>query len=66
VELYSRLINWTTAGFGYSHADVFVGMRFPVLFEQAGFSDVETLGLQAYWLREVHRKWHTWSVSHSQ
>ena len=49
VELYSRLIKWITAGFEYAHADVFVGMRFPLLFEQAGFRDVGTLGLQAYW-----------------
>jgi SAM-dependent methyltransferase len=49
VELYSRLIEWVTAGFKYAHADVFVGMRFPLLFEQAGFRDVGTLGLQAYW-----------------
>jgi SAM-dependent methyltransferase len=49
VELYSRLIEWIIAGFEYAHADVFVGMRFPVLFEQAGFRDVGTLGLQSYW-----------------
>jgi SAM-dependent methyltransferase len=49
VELYSRLITWIRAGFDYAHADVFVGMRFPLLFEQAGFGDVGTLGLQAYW-----------------
>jgi len=33
----------------YDVSGVFVGMRFPVLFEQAGFPNVETLGLQAYW-----------------
>jgi SAM-dependent methyltransferase len=49
VELYSRLIKWVIAGFEYAHADVFVGMCFPLLFEQAGFRDVGTLGLQAYW-----------------
>jgi len=49
VDLYSRLIKWITAGFEYAHADVFVGMRFPVLFEQAGFRSVGTTGLQAYW-----------------
>jgi SAM-dependent methyltransferase len=49
VELYSRLIKWIIAGFEYAHADVFVGMRFPLLFEQAGFRDVGTLGLQAFW-----------------
>jgi SAM-dependent methyltransferase len=49
VELYSRLLEWLKAGFEYAHADVFVGMRFPLLFEQAGFRDVGTLGLQAYW-----------------
>ena len=49
VGLYSRLIEWIIAGFEYAHADVFVGMRFPLLFEQAGFGDVETVGLQAYW-----------------
>src|SRR4051812_10253403 len=37
VELYSRLTKWIRSGFGYAHADVFVGMRFPLLFEQAGF-----------------------------
>ena len=49
VELYSRLIEWIIAGFEYAHGDVFVGMRFPVLFDQAGFRDVGTLGLQVYW-----------------
>jgi SAM-dependent methyltransferase len=49
VKLYSRLLEWLKAGFVYVHADVFVGMRFPVLFEQAGFRDVGTLGLQVYW-----------------
>jgi SAM-dependent methyltransferase len=49
VELYSRLIEWITAGFEYAHTDVFVGMRFPLLFEQAGLRDVGTLGLQSYW-----------------
>jgi SAM-dependent methyltransferase len=49
VELYTRLIEWVVAGFEYAHADVFVGMRFPLIFEQAGFGDVGTLGLQAYW-----------------
>ena len=48
VELYSRLTGWVKAGFEYAHADVFVGMRFPVLFEQAGFRNVGTLGLQVY------------------
>ena len=28
------------AGFEYAHADMFVGMRFPMLFERAGFRDV--------------------------
>ena len=49
VELYSRLTEWLRAGFAYAHGDVFVGMRFPSLFEQAGFGDVGTLGLQSYW-----------------
>ena len=43
------MTEWIIAGFGYAHVDVFVGMRFPVLFEQAGFRDVWTLGLQVYW-----------------
>jgi SAM-dependent methyltransferase len=49
VELYSRLMEWLKAGFEYAHADLFVGMRFPLLFEQAGFRDAGTLGLRAYW-----------------
>jgi SAM-dependent methyltransferase len=49
VELYSRLIEWIVAGFESAHADVLVGMRFPLLFEQAGFRDVGALGLQSYW-----------------
>jgi SAM-dependent methyltransferase len=48
VELYSRISLWIIAGFEYIYGDVFVGMRFPVLFEQAGFRDVGTLGLQVY------------------
>jgi SAM-dependent methyltransferase len=49
VDLYSRLTDWTIASFERAHGDVFVGMRFPLLFEQAGYRDVGTLGLQAYW-----------------
>jgi hypothetical protein len=37
------------ASISTSISDVFVGMRFPLLFEQAGFRDVGTLGLQVYW-----------------
>jgi SAM-dependent methyltransferase len=49
VELYSRVTEWLKAAFEYAHADLFIGMRFPLLFEQAGYRDVGTLGLQAYW-----------------
>ena len=49
VELYSRVRDWLKAGFEYAHADPFVGMRLPVLFGQAGYDDVGSLGLQAYW-----------------
>jgi SAM-dependent methyltransferase len=49
VELYSQIFNWLQAGFEYAHVDARVGMRFPVLFEQAGFDDVGSLGLQVYW-----------------
>lgn len=49
VELYARVRDWLQAGFAHAGVDPFVGMRLPVLFEQAGFSDVGSLGLQAYW-----------------
>jgi SAM-dependent methyltransferase len=49
VELYSRVIKWVVAGLEYAHSDAFIGRRFPLLFEQAGFRDVGTLGLQDYW-----------------
>jgi SAM-dependent methyltransferase len=49
VELYARVRDWLKAGFAHAGVDPFVGMRMPVLFEQAGFSDVGSLGLQAYW-----------------
>ena len=49
VELYSRIRDWLKAGFEYAHANPSVGMRFPVIFEQAGLREVGTLGLQVYW-----------------
>lgn len=49
VELYSCVRRWLLTGFQHAHVDVFTGMRFPVLFEQAGYQDVGTLGLQTYW-----------------
>lgn len=49
VELHSRVRKWICAGFGYAHADVLLGMRLPLLFDQAGFRDIGTLGLQEYW-----------------
>jgi SAM-dependent methyltransferase len=49
VELYGRMRDWLNAGFAHAQADPYVGMRLPVLFERAGFSDVGSLGLQAYW-----------------
>ncbi|OBF36664.1 hypothetical protein A5724_12375 [Mycobacterium sp. ACS1612] len=48
VELYSRTRQWLMAGFRYAQADVCIGMRFPVLFHQAGYQDIGTLGLQSY------------------
>jgi SAM-dependent methyltransferase len=48
VELYSAVKRWIEAGFQYAGADPFVGMRFPVMFEQAGLIDVGALGLQAF------------------
>lgn len=48
VELYSAVKRWIEAGFQHAGADPFVGMRFPVMFAQAGLIDVGTLGLQAF------------------
>ncbi|MEH3143694.1 MAG: class I SAM-dependent methyltransferase [Mycobacterium kyogaense] len=48
VDLFTRVGAWIQAGFGHAHADPTVGMRFPVLFDQAGYTDVGTLGLQVY------------------
>jgi hypothetical protein len=53
VELYSLIRDWLEAGFAHAQVDPFVGMRFPVLFAQAGFDDVGSLGLQAYWPPEA-------------
>ena len=33
----------------YAHVNPSIGMRFPVVFEQAGLREVGTLGLQVYW-----------------
>lgn len=49
VPTYSRLLQWISAGFQFAQADPFVGMRLPVILGQAGLTNVETLGLQAYW-----------------
>ena len=49
VELYSRIRDWLTAGFAHAKVDPFVGMRLPLLFRQAGYADVGSLGLQAFW-----------------
>ncbi|OKH74047.1 hypothetical protein EB72_17670 [Mycobacterium sp. SWH-M1] len=48
VDLFTRVGDWIQAGFAHAQADAAVGMRFPVLFEQAGYADVGTLGLQVY------------------
>ncbi|KGI67816.1 class I SAM-dependent methyltransferase [Mycolicibacterium rufum] len=49
VELFTRVGSWLEAGFRHAQADPSVGMLFPVLFRDAGFADVGTLGLQLYW-----------------
>jgi SAM-dependent methyltransferase len=49
VELFTRLQGWFRAGFAYAKADPFLGMRLPVLLAEAGYQDVGSLGLQAYW-----------------
>jgi ubiquinone/menaquinone biosynthesis C-methylase UbiE len=49
VALYSRIQEWLRSAFAHSHVDPFVGQRFPVMFAQAGFVDVNALGLQVYW-----------------
>lgn len=48
VDLFTRVGGWIHAGFGHAQADPSVGMRFPILFDQAGYADVGTLGLQVY------------------
>lgn len=48
VDLFTRVGGWIQAGFAHAQADATVGMRFPVLFDQAGYVDVGTLGLQVY------------------
>jgi SAM-dependent methyltransferase len=49
VDLYTRVGAWVAAGFAQAKADPFVGMRLPVYFQQAGYADVDSLGLQSYW-----------------
>jgi protein-L-isoaspartate O-methyltransferase len=48
VELYEQTMRWLRAAFAFADTDLSIGMRLPVLFEQAGFRDVESLGLQVY------------------
>ena len=52
VELYAAVKRWLVAGFQHAGADPFVGMRFPVMFEQAGLTDVGSLGFQAFFTPE--------------
>jgi SAM-dependent methyltransferase len=49
VELFWRVREWVRAGFAHAHVDPSVGMRLPVLFHQAGYADIGSLGLQSYW-----------------
>ncbi len=49
VELFSRVREWLRVGFAHAQVDPFVGMRLPVLFGQAGYADIGSLGLQSYW-----------------
>jgi SAM-dependent methyltransferase len=49
VELYGRVRDWLRGGFEHAKVDPYVGMRLPVLFGRAGYVDVGSLGLQAYW-----------------
>ncbi|MEW5811051.1 MAG: class I SAM-dependent methyltransferase [Actinomycetota bacterium] len=48
VELFTRIGAWLEAGFRHAQADPSVGIRFPILFQEAGYGDVGTLGLQVY------------------
>jgi SAM-dependent methyltransferase len=49
VELYSRIREWLRAGFEHADVDPFVGMRLLAIFDEAGYDDVGSLGLQSYW-----------------
>jgi SAM-dependent methyltransferase len=49
VGLYTSVRGWLQAGFEHAQVDAFVGMRLPALFGAAGYADVGSLGLQAYW-----------------
>jgi SAM-dependent methyltransferase len=53
VALYSQIRDWLMAGFVHAQADPCVGMRLPVLLARAGYADVGSLGLQAYWPPEA-------------
>jgi SAM-dependent methyltransferase len=48
VPLFTQVGAWIDAGFAHAQADPRVGMRLPLLFEQAGYADVGSLGVQAY------------------
>jgi SAM-dependent methyltransferase len=48
VELFSQVGAWVSAGFAHAQVDTSVGMRLPLYFEQAGYADVGSLGLQSY------------------
>lgn len=55
VAPYTRLHEWVRAAFRFAQADPSVGHRFPVMFAQAGYTEVGALGLQMYWSPENSR-----------
>ncbi|OBA88573.1 hypothetical protein A5662_02460 [Mycobacteriaceae bacterium 1482268.1] len=48
VELFSQVGEWIRAGFDHAQVDARVGMRLPLYFEQAGYADIGSLGLQSF------------------
>jgi ubiquinone/menaquinone biosynthesis C-methylase UbiE len=48
VQLFVQVGEWISAAFAHAQVDPRVGMRFPLYFEQAGYSDIGSLGLQSY------------------
>ncbi|KUI22270.1 class I SAM-dependent methyltransferase [Mycobacterium sp. GA-2829] len=49
VALYSRIRDWLLAGFSQINGNAYMGQLLPTALTEAGFEEVDVLGLQTYW-----------------